>query len=455
MVWSVSAQEVPGRARVGVGVTNIATSGESPALRTPSTALITPSEIGPETQIQIPDQFTLEQLETIAATNNPSLREALETIEVARGVFTQVGLYPNPQIGYLATQAFDRNTPGQQGGYIGQTFVTGKKLRWNRDIALRDVEQAEWFHQKQQFRVTNTVKLRYFEILSAQRQVKLAEDLVSTAERMASSARQLRDAGEGTKLDVLQAEIELEQTQLLLNNSRNHYVAAWKRLVAACGVPNLDPVPVAGDLEAAVPEFEWEQTLSELEAANPDLQAAHVAVARARSSIQRARVEPIPNLDTQISGQRDNGAKQNILNAQVGIMLPVFNRNQGALYAAVSDLRRKEAEVERMQLSLRDQLAQAFQRYQNARQQVERYRDQILPRAQEVLQLVNTGYRQGELTFLQVLVAQRTYFQTNLTYLAALTEYQKSTVALSGLLLTEESEGMSIPEPTEPAGLGN
>lgn len=416
--------------------------------------LSTPEGTSQTASLIIPDQFTLDQLEAIASINNPSLRGALETIEVARGIHVQVGLPPNPEIGYLGTQAFDKNTAGQQGGYLGQTFIMGKKLRWNRDIASKDIEQAEWFHQKQQYRVTNTVKLRYYEILSAQRQVALAESLVSTAQRMADSTEQLRKAGEGTKTDVLQAEIELEQAELLLNNARNQYQAAWKRLTSVMGVPQLEAVPVAGDLELAPPEFEWETTLAELESASPDLQAVQVAVSRASSVTQRARVEPIPDITTQISGQRDQGGRQNILNAQVGIALPLWNRNQGAIYAAVSDQRRKEAEVERMQLALRERLAQAFQRYENSRQQVQRYREKIIPRSQEVLNLVNTGYKQGELTFLQVLVAQRTYFQTNQAYLQALTEYWKSTVPLAGYLITEESETEGIPISTSPTAIG-
>ena len=68
--------------------------------------------------------------------------------------------------------------------------------------------------------------------------------------------------------------------------------------------------------------------------------------------------------------------------------------------------------------------------------QASRYRDVILPKSEESLQLVTKGYEVGELPFLNLLTAQRTYFQTSLQYLDVLREAWAADVEIKGLLLS-------------------
>ena len=94
-------------------------------------------------------------------------------------------------------------------------------------------------------------------------------------------------------------------------------------------------------------------------------------------------------------------------------------------------------EVQRVQLDLQQRLAAVFEQYATARYQVEKYSRDILPNAQESLKLANQGYQQGEYSYLFLLTAQRTYFQTNLTYLDALRELRAAATAIEGNLLSD------------------
>ena len=86
-----------------------------------------------------------------------------------------------------------------------------------------------------------------------------------------------------------------------------------------------------------------------------------------------------------------------------------------------------------------------YEQYATARQQVEKYEKDILPNARESLNLVSSGYRQGEFNYLQMLTAQRTYFQTNLTYLDALRDLRAAAVAIEGNLLSDSLQAMEQP----------
>ena len=91
--------------------------------------------------------------------------------------------------------------------------------------------------------------------------------------------------------------------------------------------------------------------------------------------------------------------------------------------------------MRRFELDLENRLATIFGQYAIARRQIQKYSQDILPNANKALDLVQVGYRQGELDYLLVLTAQRTFFQANLAYLDALQSSREATIAIEGLLL--------------------
>lgn len=413
-----------------------------------------PATLEGDTSAQPPsaDAWNLEELLSFAEANNPTLSEAAAWIDVALGNQTQVGLYPNP-IFYYNGSNITSSMAGQQGGLVEQTFMTGGKLKLNRAVAAQTVNQATWLRQQQIYRVTNAVRLRYYEILGAQRRIELSQSLVSLAEKGADVSRKLQKSGEGTLTDVLQAEIEVGQAEILLNNARNEYDGAWSQLSATLGNSGMQPVNLLGTLDSEAPEFEWNETYGWLLNNSPEIMVAQTNIARAQIAMRRAQVEPIPNVNVQGWVQRDTQIDQNIMQFQVGVPTPIFNRNQGGRYSAFAEYRRASAAAEQVELSLKDRLAVAYRRYRNASQQVDNYREKILPKARQSLELIREGYQRGELTFLQVLVAQRTFFQTSLAYVDSLTELWKSSVAISGMLLTEDAAAPSVADPNTPNGL--
>jgi cobalt-zinc-cadmium efflux system outer membrane protein len=45
--------------------------------------------------------MTLDQLQQMALTNNPTLRQAKAGVTAAEGLTRQAGLWPNPTVGYV------------------------------------------------------------------------------------------------------------------------------------------------------------------------------------------------------------------------------------------------------------------------------------------------------------------------------------------------------------------
>lgn len=436
--WAVAAAQPPDRppSRIPSDDPTI------PAAEPPSTQLSTRQpESVPAEAPQPQERLSLHKCEELALGNHPALARAAAGIQMARGQWVQEGLYPNPKFGYEGGEMGNGGRSGMQGGFVGQEIVTGGKLRLNRAAAAQEIREAEQQLEAERYRVINNVRLRFYDVLLAQRTIDLTMELDRIGAESLKTAEGLFKVKESALSEVLQARIEANTAKIALRNARNAHTSAWQRLAAAVAIPDMRPVALEGSLEFDRKELTWEVALGELLASSPQLTAAQARIGRAGWAVQRARAEPIPNLDLEGSVQFDNESSDTVASVRVGIPLPLWNRNQGGILRAQGGLAAAQSEVQQIELELTNRLAQAFERYANARYQVELYTKQILPDAKQSLDIVQKGYSAGEYGFLSLLLAQRTYVETNLMYIESLRQLRGEEVAIEGLLLISEAGG--------------
>ncbi|BBO36048.1 TolC family protein [Lacipirellula parvula] len=384
----------------------------------------------------------LEDLEQMALSCNPSVQRAAAMVAAAGGTWVQVGLAPNPSVGYEGQQIGSGGLAEQHGVLFSQEIVRGGKLALNRAVAGNERMRLEQELAAQRLRVLTDVRVAYFQVLLAQRQIDLTNNLTQIGQQSAKTVDALYRSQEVGKSDVLQAQLEIENSQILAENARNRYAAAWRSLSAVIGDPSLAPQPLHGDPLGDPQKIDFDEALGRLLSLSPEMAAASMAISRARAAIERERVEPVPNvtvqglvnwMDNGINGKPDGGVA-------VSVPIPVFNRNQGGVARAQAELVAASRARDQLELDLRNRLAPTFERYANARNQVVRYRDVILPAADESLDLTRKTYTAGETNYVALLTAQRTYSHTQLGYLEAVRALRISEVQIDGLLLAGSLE---------------
>ena len=152
---------------------------------------------------------------------------------------------------------------------------------------------------------------------------------------------------------------------------------------------------------------------------------------------QRARVEPFPNVTVSAGYMYQVAPLHNYGLLEVSVPLPLWNRNQGNIYAAQAAVHRAADVVEQVQNDLAKQMAEAAGRFRQADQLVQRYHHRILPRAQESVKVVESGLRGGESDLLRLMTAQRSLIEAELAYLSALEARWNAAADLAGLAQIE------------------
>jgi cobalt-zinc-cadmium efflux system outer membrane protein len=296
--------------------------------------------------------------------------------------------------------------------------------------------QQELAAQRQ--RVLTDVRVAYIRALRAERQIDLTKRLVEIGQQGVKVAEELLIAQEVGRGDVLQAELEVESALILLRNAENRRIAVWQELSSLTGQGLLEPQPLVGDITAMESERQFDEVILQLRNQSPEVAAVMAAIERARCNLARQQFEPRPNVLIEgLINWRDNGTGGDANGAiVVALPIPIWNKNQGGIREARHQLVAVQQELGQVELALQNRLAPVYERYRNAREQVDRYQDRILPKAAETLELTRQTYELGEVSFINLLTVQRTYARNQLAYLDALESLRVAEAEISGLLLS-------------------
>lgn len=408
------------------------------------------SQPQPRPAENLPTGLDLASLEELALQSNPTLVQAGAQISVSRSKALQAGLYPNPTVGYQAELIGVNGTPGEfQGGYIQQTIVTAGKLRLSRAKYCQEAREAAILALGQQLRVLNGVRTQFYELLATERMIELRRELVINAEENLRTTREMFNTGLANQANVLLAENEFSRAKIDLATRENEYEALWQHLIATLGTPELALSRLEGQLEPNGPPLDWDESFNRLLADSPELEAARVHVIHDHITIQRERIEPIPNIMIQAGVGYNFENPGTNTNVAAAVELPLFDRNQGTLRQAQGELMRSQAAVQRIELSLRQRLAEVFNQYRTALVTSEQYRESIVPNAGKAYELQLDMYNQRRVAWPEVVELRRNMLQTQSEYTHSLLELRRSEVAITGLLLVD---GLTPPSPPTPGG---
>jgi cobalt-zinc-cadmium efflux system outer membrane protein len=335
---------------------------------------------------------------------------------------------------------------GEEGAFVQQTIVLGGKLGLRKRVFQEQQREDEAGATEQRYRLLSDVGQRFSSALAAQEIVKLRQQLLEISLDAMETAHQLANTGQADAPDVLQAEVEADQAKVDCVTAQMSYIQAFNTLAATVGKPDLPVSPLEGEL-TPWPEINPQQVIDTILHDSPSVKRAQEAVARAEAQLRSARRETVPDLQLRAGIQQDNEALNEaavllrpvgiVSFASVGVSIPIFNRNQGNVAAAGTELDRAREEVTRVQLSLRRIAEPLLRTYLAEEVQANQYKSAMIPKAMRSYQLYLNKYRQMAAAYPPVLISQRTWFELQVRYVETLEHLWRNAIALQNFTLTD------------------
>ena len=344
-------------------------------------------------QTSAPRPLTLDAALTQALAGNKTLAAArLRPAVDAAGA--QVALErPNPEFTY----EFEKEAPHHAFSAAFPIEIGGKRARRN-DLATATAGASTATLAQLTLDVQTNVRRAYFTLAAALRRADIATEIRALAQRARDAADGRVTAGDAPRLERLQAELELADTDNDVAAARADITSARAVLNALLGQPAATPIVTADALTAVGPSLPTnEAVLAQALATNVDLAVLdrEIDAQVARRNLAQSLTKP----DVTAGGTLVYDAPDEFRfgwRGMVSVTIPVFTRHQAAVALEDAALAQMRAERDALASDIAARITEAAARATAAREQLDRFTADILPRSLEVEQMAQESYRAGQ-----------------------------------------------------------
>jgi outer membrane protein TolC len=404
-----------------------------------------------QVKIQQVRSLSLKQALELAERNNSELQIAALTLERSHSALQQAQAALLPTLGANGElrQVGDQERPGDiifEPESASPTFLSGTvEANYNlftfgkRSAQINAAQEQVKFEQLELARIRQQTRLdvssAYYDLQEADEQVKINLAAVENARIGLRDAQLLEEGGTGSKLDTIRASVQLKNADQDLTQAQTEQDIASDKLTRILGLPETVDVAAAEPVQTT---GKWNRSLEEsiILAFQNRTELKQQSIQRNISSQQRqialAEIRPTVSLFANyqaLSELSNKGADGYAAGARVAWNF--FDGGTASAAAKQEDANVKIAETRfadtRSQIRL--EIEQAYKNLMANARNIETA-TAALEQAQEALELISFGYRQGATTQLEVNTAQNELTNAAGNRVKAILNYNRSLTSL-------------------------
>ncbi len=369
--------------------------------------------------------LTLAQALARLDAGHPELAASRGLVEAAEGRAEQAGLLPNPLLNLRVENApWSSGSTRDQAEYVaGLTLLlpVSGRLGAAEEVGARDVDRRLQALAARRLELHAQARGAFATALSLERAAAVQAQTVDLATRAVELLQARVRAGDAVPADLARVEIEATRARLEQQRVQSLRQQALVALATALGDPGLPVTSLAGDLEETLELPALEDLVARLER-NPRLKAAQAEVALQAARLELAKTERVPDVVLDLFYRRLEESDQHAFDVGVGIPLPIFDRNQGAIRSLRAEQLAATARAEATRNELVREVRSAHLRLGRALFAAGVLREELLPRAQTVLDSAEARFAAGDASLVEVLPIRRDWASLQLDYVDALRE---------------------------------
>lgn len=359
--------------------------------------------------------LTVDACVQIALVSHPKIIAARYRVQAAQNRVPQARSLEDPMLSndfFPIPGNAQQTAAGRMQDTIGlsQNVPWPEKLKARAAVACREAQIAQAEVESIEREITEAVQLAYFELWFAQRgseilieNQNLVDDLIRVAEARYTSG--------GSQQDVLNAEIERERLSQRLLELAGQRAAAEAELAAYLQQPQSLAISTSHSLALDDLPTQLAELIALAEQCNPELRGLGLQVQRDFQKQRLANLQRYPDfqLGTQYGFMTRSKALSPFadgvdnISFSVGVTLPIYrNKIQGGINEAAAIRASTTKLYESERLTLEGRLRRLIGEVDAIDQQRTLFRDRIVPRAEQALEIALSEYTVGKTTFVQL-----------------------------------------------------
>lgn len=385
--------------------------------------------------------LTLNEAIGHALEQSPQIASAREQVTVAESRKGSAWGLRRPEIIYAQEGV-------QNGAFSEQRWVLSQPIRspltsyhTMRSVDT-DVRQAESSLRLAETETRQRVQRAYARLTFEQVQQEWLSQELELARELRRIALDRSRTGEIANLELLEVEVELSVIEQEFAEGRASLAEAQQRLRRAIGWTNGE---MPGEIRATE-NLRFDEEPIRREELTRGIES-HDQLAVSRGQVSQAEIQRQIATSRYSPDFRVNLFRQDFGNGfdfhgfEIGVSIPLWFGLQESqtVVREKARLRQAQWELESETLTLEEEALSAWQRYQAARETLERFEEGTLERLDELLERTREGYRVGDLDLFRVIQAQRHHIDGQRRYHRTLLQYALSRIELEPFLERDDS----------------
>ena len=368
------------------------------------------------------DAYTLNTVIELALERNPTMAGAQGVVQQSRGQQVAAGAYLNPSISGSTGRGSIRD-PSTGVKITERTVTVEQPLEWQgkrrarQQAADAGAAGAGAAMDETRLNVVAEVKVAFYHLLFAQRDVELTSQNLTMVEEVLRTVKARVAVGDATLFETMKASVEVQKATKEVARAQNALVVVRAKLDMVTGSALAKQYSIQGDFESLRQEPDRAALTARAIEQHPTLRRLAKLVEQAEFSTVLERESRIPNVT--VHGNYHREAGDEAITAGLSVPIPLWYQRQGEIESALGTKYRAEAERLRAQNELIQAITQHVQDVRTANEQLQVFETGLLKQSEQTLRAARISFQQGAASLLDLLDSQRVYRQTLLEYVQA------------------------------------
>ncbi len=382
---------------------------------------------------------------------SPEILAAKARAEAAGFRISQAKSLPDPMFmfGYQ-NEGFQRLTIGEAENAMGmfslsQMFPFPGKRDLKGEMAAKDAESVAAMYNAARLKVASRLKELYYDLFLAYKTIDILRDRTDIYSRIEDAAATRYASGMGSPQEVVMAQTEkymlLEKEEM----QRQKLQAFQGMLNATVGRDVNTPLGRPELLPSTSFDLTMDQARAVAEDHSPELTSKRRMIEAAEAKVKMAKKEYYPDVTLGAGYFPRTQGMPDMWNLTATVNLPVFykSKQRQAVREAGAGVAEAKREFAATQLMIASNIRESFSMVQAADRLMKLYREGLVPKASQDVQLAMSGYVSGKVDALTVITRIKNLLDFDLLYWGQFVEREKALARMHELTGSNPMSGGS------------
>lgn len=376
-------------------------------------------------------EFKLSEIISIGLKNNPLISAKENEVEAKKAAYQASKRLLNPELEYHKGKGefFDTSeTRNTEGFSISQPLENPFKRHYRIQVFKSEWKATEHFYDFLKLEVSYEIKNLYFKILLLKKEENFARKNATSIREIHQLIVKRAKLGEVKELEAIKLQVETLKAQNELNQIQTELELAKEYLNKFLGNSLPADFLISGTLDYTPLDVNLDALLNKTFLSHPLLKEKEKYLEQAENNSSFVKWQRFP--DFKLSGFYNKELDGKNKGLGISLNIPLWNFKSKEIAEAEKLLLKEREELKALKMEISTEVKTRLNKMRLSEQTIKLFHEGLLKQAEESLKLSEVSYKQGEISLIDYLDSQRTYYSILKDYQDSLYTWNSDKAAL-------------------------